>query len=125
MIRGNNVKHFKIKLDCGIKIPCLMKNEEKGNCIIVSTDRNVNAVVQYLQRRFDHHFEMLLFREHIFKRLKLRPAYKVVIEYDEKFSASDAEKLAVKILQKKVNEAVRRRLDYISDIFMDVRNSIQ
>lgn len=125
MVKGKNVKRFRMKLDCGIKMPCLLKDEEKGNRIVVCTDRNVNAVVRYFDRRIDHHFESAVFKEHVFKRLKLRPTYKVVVEYGDGLPASEAETIAMSRLRKKVNDAVRRRLDYVSDILMEIHNSLQ
>ena len=121
-------EYVNVNLGNGIKVRFCVKVEEKGNRVVASTDRRAEYVVlQYFQRKTKNTFSIIYFNESIQKRLLLRPKYKVVIEYgfSEMPDAEHAKEFAIACLKKKLQGYIRRRIDYISNILMDIHNSLQ
>ena len=123
-----NEEYVNVNLGKGIKVRVHVKVDEVGKRVIAFTDKRVMPVVlELFQRKAKNAFSFVLFNEYIQKRLLLRQKYKVVIPYGipEMQDIEQAKQFAVVCLQKKLQQCIRRRIDYISDILMNVYNSLQ
>lgn len=121
-------EYVNVNLGKGIKVRFHVKVDETAKRVIVYTDKRVMPVVlQLFQRKAKSAFSFVLFGEHIQKRLLLKQKYKVVIQYDipEMPDVEHAKAFAIVCLQKKLQQCIRRRIDYVSDVLMGIYNALQ